>query len=141
MVKASLRKTQRQAAGATGMETPGRSIPVSTGFVSKPTTVIPGPAPPVHKHKKHKHHHRQHKEKRLKQAALNLLKNRVIKTENCYDLDGSMVKLEGPKPVGVSDASRQALRKLLYHLLHLLVKKDEERFFAKPVNTATAPGK
>ena len=140
MVKASVRKYQRQAAGTSGQETPVRGIPVSSGFVHKPTTNF-APAPQVHKHKKHKNHHKPNKEKHLKRAANILLKNKFIKTENDFNPDGSVIKLEGSKSVVVSDASRQALRKLLDHLLHLLLKKDEERFFAKPVNTATAPGK
>jgi hypothetical protein len=52
--------------------------------------------------------------------------------------DGSEVA--SSKPVVASESSRVALRKLLEHFLHCLQRKDSEKFFAQPVNTAHAPG-
>ena len=84
----------------------------------------------VHKHKKHKKHH--HKEKRLKEDA--------IKTETVDpDLEGSDPSSK-TSPIGVSEKSKQSLKKLLDHFLHHLHKKDTESFFARPVNAAEAPG-
>jgi CRISPR/Cas system-associated protein Cas10 (large subunit of type III CRISPR-Cas system) len=89
-----------------------------------------------HKHKKHKKHH-HNKDKRLKDAA--------IKKESIdQDLEGSMA-INDPSsskqdPMGVSEKSKQSLKKLLDHFLHHLQKRDVDSFFARPVNAAEAPG-
>jgi len=91
-------------------------------------------------HKKHhEHHHHQHgsKEKKV----------RKVLNEN-EDLDNSMMMADVPikrednvsAPAGVSEMSKQALKKLLDHFLHLLQKRDNEGHFAQPVNPANAPG-
>ena len=88
------------------------------------------------RHKKHEHHHHQHKEKKV----------RKVPNEN-DDLDNSLmivpIKREdhGSAPAGVSDTSKQALKKLLDHFLHHLQRRDSSGHFAHPVNPADAPGK
>lgn len=95
---------------------------------------VDGEAP---KPKKYKKHDQPHKEKKIKrESAFN------------DDLDESPMVVSPIKredhdsnPAGVSEVSKQALKKLLDLILTQLQKKDTDGHFARPADPALFPGR
>ena len=100
-----------------------------------------GETPKPKKYKKHDHKDHHHKEKKLKRESA------FSGLDDPDRMDDSMTMVSSIKredlesnPSGVSEASKQALKKLLEQLMHLLQKKDPDNHFARPADPALFPG-